>query len=196
MSNAHSNQPLYVQSGDPETTNDSPTKVFAIGQAGKFLTVKQPGPGGDAAGQAEEYRDKTYRYVLTDSTMATNGYPGAVAWWADKSRYKVTTSPTATNRAQVAGIFCITPTLGNWIFVQTGGPGTVKFIDAPTAAIAVGAAAIPSSTTAKADCIAAGTAPGWPVLGYIASDPAAPTSPSGNAAAMTYVVDLFVPEMP
>jgi len=196
MSNAHSNQPLYIQSGDPETVSDSPTKIYAIGQAGKYVTVKQPGPAGSPAGQAEDYRDKTYRYVLTDSTMSTAPYVGALAWWADKSRYKVTTSPTATNRAQVAGVFCNATTLGNWVFVQTSGPGTVKFVDAPTAAIAVGTNVIPSATTGKADNIAAGTATGWPIIGYVASDPAAPTSPSGNAAAMTYVVDLFIPEQP
>lgn len=196
MSQAHSNQPLYVQSGDPETVNDSASKIFAIGQLGKYITIKRPGPAGTAAGSAEDYRDHTYRYVRTDSTMSTAPYLGAVAWWSDKSRYLVTTSPTATARGQIAGIFknSYSP-LGGYVYIQTSGPSTVKFVDAPAAAIAVGVAAIPSATAGKADTVAAGTAPTYPVLGWIAAAPGTAT-PSGSAASQTWVVDLFIPEQP
>lgn len=195
MSQAHSNQPLYVSTGNPETVSDTPSKVFAPGQAGKYITIKQPGPAGASAGSAEDYRDKTYRYVLTDSTMSTTPYDGAVAWWSDKSRYKVTTSPTASNRNQVAGVFKGAPTVGHWAFIQTGGPGSVKFVDAPTAAIAVGVSVIPSSTAGKADTTAVGTAPTHALMGYVAAAPGT-ANPSGSAASMVYVVDLFIPEMP
>ena len=196
MSQAHSKQAQYVSTGDPETVSDSPTKVFAVGQAGKFLTIKRPGPAGSAAGQAEDYRDHTYRYVLTDSTMSVSPYLGAVAWWADKSRYKTTTSPTASARGQIAGIFKSAVVKGDWCFIQTAGPSTVKLVDAPTAgAVAVGQSVIPSATAGKADTIAVGTAPTYPTLGVIAAAPGT-SSPSGSAASQTWVVDLFVPEQP
>lgn len=196
MAQAHSNQALYVQSGDPETVSDSPGKVFAVGQLGKYITIKRPGVAGTAAGSPEDYRDHTYRYVLTDSTMTTTPFLGAVAWWSDKSRFKVTTSPTASARNQVAGIFKgAQAVLGNYCYIQTAGPSTVKFVDAPTAAIAVGVSVIPSATAGKADTTASGTAVPQTLIGYIAAIPGT-ANPSGNAAAQTWVVDLFVPEQP
>lgn len=199
MSQNHSNQALYVQSGDPETVNDSDAKVMAPGQLGKYITIKRPGPAGTADGSPEDYRDHTYRYVVADSTMSVQPFPGAVAWWSDKSKYKVTTSPTAVARGQIAGVFknSYSP-LGGKIFIQTAGPSTVKFVDAPTAAVAVGVAVIPSATAGKADTTAAGTAPPYPVLGWVAGIPnsSGTVAVSGNAANATYVVDLFVPEQP
>jgi len=199
MSQAHSSQAQYVTSGDPETVNDSDAKVMAPGQLGKYITIKRPGPAGTAAGSPEDYRDHTYRYVIADSTMSTAPYPGAVAWWSDKSRFKVTTSPTATARGLIAGVFknSYSP-LGGRIFIQTSGPSTVKFVDAPTAAIAVGVSVIPSATAGKADTTAAGTAPPYPTLGIIAGIPnsSGVVAASGNPANATWVVDLFIPEQP
>lgn len=195
MSQAHSNQALYTQNGDPEQENTSPSKVYAVGQLGKYITIKRPGPAGAAAGQAEDYRDHTYRFVIADSTMTTAPYLSAVAWWSDKSRFKVTTSPTATARGQIAGVFKTAVTVGNYCYIQTSGPSTVKFVDAPTAAIAVGVSAIPSATAGKADTTAAGTAPPYPTLGIIAATPGTST-PSGSAASQTWVVDLSIPEQP
>ena len=196
MSQAHSNQPLQVSSGDPETVNDSVAKVLAPGQLGKYITIKRPGPSGNAAGSAEDYRDHTYRYVRTDSSMSTAPFLGAVAWWSDKSRLLVTTSPTATARGQIAGVFKNTYSpLGGYIFIQTAGPSTVKFVDSPTAAIAVGVSVIPSGTAGKADTTAAGTAPPYPTLGLVAAAPGT-SAVSGNPAAAQWVVDLFIPEQP
>lgn len=179
-------QAMYVSTGDPETVNDSPAKVFAIGQVGRYLTYKQPGPAGTPG--AEDYRDKVYRYVWTDSSMSVAPYRGAVAWWKDRTTFKTTTD--ATNRGQRAGVFQGPVTPGNYCFVQTGGPATVKFVDAPTATPNVaGRYVIPSATASKADCLGTGTAATFPPLGTIA------ITNNYNPADVTAIVDLEIPDV-
>lgn len=184
MTNWQRQQAVWVQSGDPETV-DSPALTYP-GQLGKFVSVKQP-TATAPEGQDEEGRDKVYRLVHTDSSMTVSPFRGAVAWWQDKSRFRTTTSPT--NRGRVAGVYQNAITRGNYGWIQTGGPGIVKFVDAPTAApTAAGLIVIPSGTAGKADCLAAGTAATYPILGY--------SSAAYNAALAEAVVDLAVPDLP
>lgn len=185
MSNNIRNQPLYLQSGDPESENVA--TLLYPGMLGGRTTIKQPGGPGAAA--AEAFRFKTYQLVQTDSSMSVSPFIGAVAWWSDKTKYLVTTSPTALGRGRIAGVFQNAITAGNYGCIQTQGPAIVKFVDAPTAApSAAGLFVIPSATAGKADCIAAGTATTYPALGFSAQ--------AILGADSTAIVDLDVPETP
>lgn len=182
MPNNTRQQGIWIQTGDPETVDE--VSPYAPGQLGSRVTVIQPGPRGGTPG-AEENRPKTYQYIRTDSSMTVSPYRGAVAWWADSANYLVTTA--ATNRGRVAGVFQTAITVGNYGFIQTKGPATVKFVDAPTAnPTAAGLSVIPSGTAAKADCLAAGTAPTYPALGVSVS--------IYDAANTEAVVELDCPE--
>jgi hypothetical protein len=174
--------PVYLQSGDPESENVA--TLHASGTLGARFTVKQPTRS--AAG-VEAGRSKRYQLIRSDSTMTTNPYVGAVAWWADKARYLVTTS--ATNRNRIAGVFQNAITPGNYGCIQIGGPATVKVLDGDVAALAIGDAIIPSTTDGKATRVAVGTAPTHTVLGWVAG-PAI----SVDVLNATVVVDLDVPE--
>lgn len=183
MPNKWEMPPLYLRSGDPETENE--TTLLYGGQLGSRITVKQPGPPGSPG--AEDFRFKRYQYIQTDSAMTVAPFKGAVAWWSDKTRYLVTTSPTVLGRGRVAGVFQNAITPGNFGCIQLTGPALVKFVDAPTAnPTAAGLFVIPSATAAKADCLAAGSAATYPVLGLSAG-----VYDGANAQA---VVDLDVPE--
>lgn len=175
-------QAVYLQSGDPETEN-SATLAYP-GLLGARFFVKQPhrtAPG------AEEGRAKGYQLIKTDSTMTVAPFKGAVAWWADRTQYLVTTTVTTLGRGRVAGVFQNAITAGNYGCVQIKGPAITKFVDAPTATPTVaGLFVIPSATNAKADALAAGSAPTYPPLGV--------TAGVYNAAAAEAVVDLDVPE--
>lgn len=157
MTNNTKNQAIYVTTGDPTTVNE--TTPYALGQMGKEITVFNAS-GGVNPGKGA----KTFKYVQVDST-SSSPYKGSVAFWSDRDNYKVTLA--ATNRGQVAGVFQDSfPGVGNYGYIQTGGPATVKLIDSPTAApAATGGFVIGSSTTGKADCLAAGTASTYRVLG-------------------------------
>jgi hypothetical protein len=182
MPNAFERQPVYLQSGDPEAENVA--ALYAPGTLGARFTVVQPtrSPAG-----AEDGRSKRYQLIRTDSTMAVSPFRGAVAWWSDKTQYLVTTSPTALGRGRIAGVFQNAITPGYYGCIQIGGPATVKFIDAPTAAPTVaGLFVIPSATAAKADCLAAASAATFPPLGVSAGVYNAPNAEG--------VVDLAVPE--
>jgi hypothetical protein len=187
MPNRWEMPPAYLQSGDPE--KEAVSTLLYPGLLGSRFTVVQPTrtpPG------AEDGRAKTYQLVQTDSSMSVAPFKGAVAWWSDKTRYLVTTSPTALGRGRVAGVFqndeAVNPiAAGQFCCVQTHGPASVKFVDAPTAAPSVaGGFVIPSATAGKADCLAAGSAATYPPLGV-----AAGALQGGTALA---VVDLDVPE--
>lgn len=179
--------PVYLQSGDPE--KEAVTNLHAQGLLGARFTVVQPSR---VPASAEDGRSKTYQLVQTDSSMSVAPFKGAVAWWSDKTRYLVTTSPTTLGRGRIAGVFqndeAINPiTPGQYTCIQTHGPGSVKFVDAPTAAPSIaGGFVIPSATAGKADCLAAGSAATYPALGV-----AAGALQGGTALA---VVDLDVPE--
>lgn len=176
------NQPVYLQSGDPES-EDNATLAYP-GQLGVRFTVLQPSR---VAAGAEDGRSKTYQLVRTDSTMTVAPFRGAVAWWSDKTQYLVTTSATKLGRGRIAGVFQNAPTKGNYTCVQTEGPATVKFVDAPTASPTVaGLFVIPSATDGKADCLAAGSAATYPTLGQSAG--------TYDPANTVGVVDLDVPQ--
>jgi hypothetical protein len=193
MPNNIRQQGVYMQSGDPETVSDA--TMYAPGQLGSTVTVIQPTR--TVAGP-EEGRAKTYQYVQTDSTMTTAPFKGAVAWWSDRKRYMVTTTPGAAARNAVAGIFQndeatarIVP--GNFCYVQKGGPASVKMTDATALAAATTAGLVvipsdPSSTAGKAQTMAAGVAATHITIGL--------TAGSGNAAAALAVVELNIPDMP
>jgi hypothetical protein len=175
--------PAYLQSGNPETEN-TPTLPYP-GQLGIRFTITNPqrsAPGVDAG------RSKRYQYIKTDSTMAVAPYPGAVAWWSDKTQYMVTTSATKLGRGRIAGVFRTAIGLGNYGCVQIGGPAPVKFIDGVTVANVntAGNLVIPSATDGKADVLGAGTAATYPVLGE--------TAGLLSGADSTAMVDLNVPE--
>lgn len=184
MPNNIRQQGAWVSTGDPETVDDA--SMYAPGMLGIRVTVKQPGVPGSPG--AENYREKTYQYVQGDSSMSTSPFPGAVMWWADKTKYRVTTSPTTLGRGRVAGVCQGSPGAGNFFYVQTQGPAKVKFVDAPTAEpSAAGLIVIPSATAGKADCLAAGSAATYPALGVSAG------ARDANSEA---VCDLDVPETP
>ncbi len=178
MSNNIRNQPMYWRSGGPATENEA--------------TLLYPGMLGSretAVDRTDGY-SKTHQLVGTDSTMSVNPFPGAVAWWADKSKYQVTTSPTKLGRGRIAGAFRAAVTPGNFCGIQTQGRiANLKFIDAVTAAPTVaGLIVIPSATAGKADCLAANTAALYPALGV--------SSGVYDATNATAAVDLDVPETP
>lgn len=182
MPNRWEMPPVFLRSGDPESENEATLQYK--GQLGMRFTVIQPTRS--AAG-AESGRSKTYQLIQTDSTMSVAPFVGAVAWWADKTKYMVTTSPTALGRGRIAGVFQNAITSGYYGCVQTEGPATVKFIDAVAVApSAVGLFVIPSATAGKADTLAAGTAASYPALGV--------TAGAYNAAEATAVVELDVPQ--
>jgi hypothetical protein len=162
-------QPIWVTTGDPVSVNE--VTPYAVGQLGAEVTVKNTSSFGvgSIAGQVTQpdagRGGKTFKFVQVDSTATVAPFQGAVAWWSDADNFKVTTA--ATNRGQVAGVFCSPfPQLGNYGFIQIQGPAFVKFVDAPTAnPTAAGLIVIPSATAAKADCLASGSAATFPVLG-------------------------------
>jgi hypothetical protein len=192
MSPSRYEQPaFYLQSGDPE--NENVPALAYPGQLGIRFTIVSPlrGAPGTASGTAG--RSKRYQIVKTDSTMTVAPYPGAVAFWGDKSQYVVTTTnPTsAYGRNRVAGKFSNAITPGNIGCVQFEGPGAVKLADNVTQAnVLAGAYVIadPGGVNGKANVTATGTAPVTTPLGTVSSPLAF------NTADLTVIVDLNVPE--
>lgn len=182
MPNRFEQPAFYLQSGDPEQEN-TPTLAYP-GTLGARFTVLQPSRS--AAG-VESGRSKRYQIIKTDSTMTVAPFPGAAAWWSDKSQYLVTTN--ATNRNRIAGAFQNAITPGNFGCIQVGGPASCKFLDADMASLAIGEACIPSATNGKFTRVAVGTAPTHTVAGWVAGPPL-----SVNLSDATGVVDLAVPE--
>ena len=172
-------QPMYIPGGNPETMNEPVATWRWPGLIGGVMTTDDR--------SVTPARSKTYQMVRTDSTMSVNPYRGAVAWWSDRATYTTTTA--ATLRGMVAGVYLNALTKGNLTMIQTKGNMTaVKIVDAPTAQpTTAGLFVIPSGTASKADVLAAGTAPSYPILGRSAS--------ALNLADSTCTVDLDVPEV-
>jgi hypothetical protein len=167
-------QPVYLPNGgDPETVD--------------LTSLSQPGMLGARFIHPSSAGNKEYQLVKGDSTMSVAPYAGAVAFWGDKANYVVTTA--ATNRGQVAGVFTYACQKGSYTCIQVGGKhDAVKFVDAPTATpTAAGLFVIPSATAAKADCLAAGSAATYPILGRSAG--------TYDAVNTTCAVDLDVNEV-
>lgn len=179
----------YLQSGDPETEN-TPALAYP-GQLGIRFTIVSPQRSAPGTASGTAGRSKRYQIVKTDSTMTVAPFPGAVAYWGDKSQYVVTTtSPTsAQGRNRIAGKFSNAVTPGNVCCVQFEGPGQVKLVDAVTQGnVVAGAYVVPSATNAKADVVATGTAPTQTPLGVVSS----PLNFTTND--LLVMTDLNVPE--
>lgn len=177
---------VYLQSGDPE--NENVPSLAYPGQLGIRFTQTNPQRSAPAATAG---RSKRYQLIRTDSSMAVAPFPGATAYWGDKTQYVVTTnSPSvAAGRNRVAGKFSNAITPGNYGCVQFEGPGIVKLIDAAVQGdVVIGAWVIPSSTNAKATVVAAATAPINTPFGIVSSPL------SYNVASQEVMVDLNVPE--
>jgi hypothetical protein len=181
------NQPMYFVTGDPETENN-PTLEYP-GQIGARCTITEPLRGSpQTTGQS---RMKTYQCVQTDSTMTTAPFSGAVAFWSDKTKYLVTTARAKLGAGRIAGVFRFAVTPGNFCFIQTQGPCVNVYIQpTPTQPPdATGLFVVPSVTVdGAANCLTAGTAPTYPVLGYSSS-----VMIGGSSQCE---VDLDVPETP
>ncbi len=157
MASRQHDQIQFVRTGDPATVAD--TVNAYPGQLGGVYTDDQ---------------GKQWQYVQGDSTMSVAPFPGAVLWWADKSKFKVTTAAAARgNRAGVAARLnkagselTIAPGSSQFFFVQKSGRAVVKTTDSVTAAPGnAGQYVIPSATAGKADVLGAGTAATYPQLG-------------------------------
>jgi hypothetical protein len=182
--NSWFSQPAFIPGGNPETMNE--VSLDKPGQLGiRFQVIN---PARTAATEAsEEGAPKGFQLVHTDSTMTVAPYDGAVAWWANQAAYRVTTTVTTLGRGRVAGVFKMAVTPGRYCCVQIKGKSLVKFIDARTAdATAAGLLVIPSATNSKADCLAAGSAATYPILGRTVS--------ALNVTNVTALVDLDVPD--
>ncbi|MBU2111924.1 MAG: hypothetical protein KKE65_09715 [Actinobacteria bacterium] len=167
MPNDVTKQPLWIQSGDPETENLKPADDLQPGAIGAHITLQSPGPGGVPQSGSTDYFDKTYQKVEVDSALGAgpNPYNGCLSYWTDEATYRVTTDVTG-RRGLYAGVLRTAVVPGYRCFIQQRGPGMVKFVDVPTAEpTAAGLIVIPSATAGKADCLAAGTAATYPSLG-------------------------------
>ena len=179
--------PVFLLSGNPE--DESTPTLHAPGLLGARFTMVNPQRSAPGVESASAGRSKRYQLIKTDSSMSVAPFPGAAAWWQDRAGYVVTTSPTANNRNDIAGVFARAwATAGDYMCVQVTGPGMVKVIDASMGALTAGDAIIPSTTAGKVDRVAIGTAPTHRTYGTVASPL---TTEAANARVL---VDLDVPE--
>lgn len=158
-------QTMFLPEGDPETVDIPESDYPYGGMIGTKITLNRPVR--DPATGTIAGHEKQYQLVRTDSNMTVTPFRGAVAWWQETASHTVTTDPTALGRGAVAGVFTIANTVGNLTLIQKKGPvDNVKFIDAVTAAPTTARLhVIPSSVAGKADCLASGTAPTFPLMG-------------------------------
>lgn len=185
--NSWFSQPVFLPGGNPETMNE-PSLLYP-GQLGNRFEIINPPRQAPGSNTAEDGRPKGYQLVGTDSTMAQAPFDGAVAWWADQAQYRVTTTVTTLGRGRVAGVFKMAVTPGNYCCIQQKGVGEVMFVDAPTSAPdATGKLVIPSATNGKADCLAAGSAATYPILGRSAG---AVIGGTGRALVDLDVADVY-----
>lgn len=174
-------QTMYLPNGgDPEQVNLS--------------SLQQPGMLGGRIINPTSVGNKEYQLVQVDSsptnTPAGTVYDGATALWVSRDSYKVGTAVSVLGRGNVAGVFVSAPVPGNYTTIQiVGRHDAVKLVDAPVATpTAAGLFIIPSATNGKADCLAAGTAATYPVIGRSAS--------TINTGDQTCQVDLNLYETP
>ena len=185
MANGFFSQPVFIPGGDPDGMNE-PTLEYP-GQLGIRFSYTIP-PRATPSNTTGAGSARTYKLIKTDSTMAVAPYAGAVAWFYDQVNAIVTTTVAALGRGRVAGVFRNAITPGNYGCILVKGLASVKFIDGVTAApTAAGLIVIPSATNGKADCLAAGSAATYPIIGRSAGAYDAP-----NATAL---VDVDVPEV-
>lgn len=186
--NSWFSQPIFLPGGNPETFNE-PSLPYPGQLGNRFEIINPPRQAAAATEAAEDGRPKGYQLVGTDSTMAVAPFDGAVAWWSNQSQYRVTTTVTTLGRGRVAGVFKMAVTPGNFCCIQQKGVSEVMFVDSPTSAPdATGKLVIPSATNAKADCLAAGSAATYPIMGRSAG---AVIGGSGRALVDLDVNDVY-----
>lgn len=160
MPNNVTQQAQFLQTGSPETEH-RPADSYTGGALGQLLTVTTGIAASPTVATA-----KRYQFVQNDSVMDVLPSEGAVAWWLDRANFRVTTNVTVAGRGNIAGIYRCASDVDEFCYVQKEGPGTVLFVDSPTAAPdTTGLFVIPSATPAKADCLASAAAATFPVLG-------------------------------
>jgi hypothetical protein len=183
--NSWFSQPVFIPGGDPEQMNE-PTLAYP-GQLGIRFNYVNPmrTPPTEAS---EDGSPKAFQLVQSDSSMSVAPYDTAVAWWASRYNYLVTTNAGTPGRSRVAGIFKTAVTPGNFCCVQQKGRSAVKIIDAPTAAPTIaGLLVVPSATNAKADVLAAASAYSYGRIGM--------TTSVMNLGDNTCLVELDIPEV-
>lgn len=162
MPNNPSQRPVFLQSGNPLTENRAAsTQGGYDGQLGTQFPWRDPSDPSN--------KQLFFQLVKLDSAVDVAPSAGAVAWWRDATGYIVTTDVSVAGRGNVAGVFGGTVTVDYLCCVQQKGPANVQVQSGPTAAPSnTGQFVIPSATDAKADWLAAGSAPTYPPLGVSA----------------------------
>lgn len=161
---------VWLPTGNPDTTNITPTDFNGMGG--------QPGSLGIAF-QATPV-DRQYQRVQLDSGATSATPTGAVAanqiaYWKDKGNYIVTndsrfalagTVASGGYRNARAGIFRSAPTPGNYIDILQKGRGIPVASDGTGAAGDI-AVVLASTTVPSVAAIAAGTAPTCLTVGVV-----------------------------
>lgn len=166
MPNSVRTQPIWLPTGNPDTTNISSTDFNAMGG--------QPA----SLGQKFDYNDREYQRVQLDSGAVAANTVGVVAanqlaYWKDKDSYLVTNDKRValggslgTNAFNnfIAGVFRNATTAGNFTDILQKGDAVSM---GTTGSIAAGQIMIGDVTasTAVAASIAVGTAPTYQRLG-------------------------------
>lgn len=156
MPNREFQNALFLDGGFGMTMD--PTSSYLRGMLGSVVTIK------DTDGVA-----KRGQVVQYDSVATVAAADGSVAWWVDRSKYLVSVDIGASARGNRAGVIRSAATVNQGCVVQQGGKCATLFLDSPTAApTTAGLIVIPSASSAKADCLAAGSAATYPALGVSA----------------------------
>lgn len=154
MPNREFQNALFLDGGFGMTLD--PTSSYLKGMLGAVVTIK------DTDGVAK--RGQVVQYHSAQTVAPADG---SVCWWVDPAAYTVTVDiGTGLGRGRVAGVIRSAPAVSQGCVVQQGGLCAVLFLDSPTAApTAAGLIVTPSASSAKADCLAAGSAATYPPLG-------------------------------
>jgi len=149
--------PYLPNGGNPGDLNIAVASFRFIGMLGTIHTAQYL----DADGVK---RRKTFMLVKTNATLTAAPFDGCIAYWSAQDSYEVS---TALVRGRPAGVFVNVPGVSSVCMIQILGrhPG-VKYLASTTAApSAAGLHVIPSATVTEVDCLAAGTAATYPLLG-------------------------------
>jgi len=179
-----------------EAVNESSTGTgvgIHIGELGGRVELTQTGVG-----------TKEYQKVQLDSGAVAGSGPGVVAigqlaYWKDKSKYLVTNDPgqaigasSVANvntpfRNEVAGVFTVAATAGNYTWVQQKGNNTVIKSKSVTGVPGYWVVSDNTAATSQVDLVATTTAPTVQPLGK---------NVTAGSALTTLTVDLDIPGIP
>jgi hypothetical protein len=129
---------LFVQSGDPTTTNEVAATVFLLGQLGRVFSINNQTLFNVGV------TPRVYCFVQRSATdAATLTLPGSQAFWKSYDNAVVTATDTDSYDAvgvnHIAGCFPgIALTAGNYGFIQVGGQGPCNGTGSGTAASTAG----------------------------------------------------------